>query len=212
MNSRMRHQTQAAPPLNPARPSEGQPQRARQVRSLAPRVRRDFWLERVPETAGRYQLRGVTGVIFMMFGLMKAFHFTLPILVGAPGLHVATGAEGFARLLAALGSPFPLLNAWMVILMEVACGLGLILGAWTPATRLITRLCALPMAVDMMGALSVGVRQVRGMPVVLDGFPIMDQFWRLPLEVSLLLGMVFLLWRPAARQETLRAVSIPMHE
>ena len=70
------------------------------MHSLATHPRRHHWLERVPETPGRYQVRGVTGVIFMLFGLMKAFDFTLPVLVGAPGLQVNTGAEGFAKLIA----------------------------------------------------------------------------------------------------------------
>src|SRR5690242_4061011 len=133
MTSRMRHTTPVAPTLTPSRASEGRLQLARRMRALPlpSRMQRDFWLERVPETEGRYQLRGVTGVIFMLFGLMKAFGFTLPTLVGAPGLHVTTGVAGFAQLLAGLGVPFPLLNAWMVIVLEVVCGLGLILGAWT---------------------------------------------------------------------------------
>lgn len=182
-------------------PSAGDRQRWRPriMRSLARYARRDYWLERVPETPGRYQVRGVTGVLFMLFGLMKSFDFTLPILVGAPGLSVNTGVAGFARLISELGLPFPLLSAWMVIAMEVVLGLGLILGAWTPATRLTTRLCALPLAADMMVALLVGLRQLTGNPVVIDGHAIMNQFWRLPLELGLLASMVYLLWRPAAR-------------
>lgn len=206
MNS---HTTQVAQTLNPSRPAEGhQPPRARLVRSLAPGgALRNYWLERIPETAGRYQLRGVTGVIFMLFGFMKAL--AMPMLVGAPGLHVTSGAEGFARLLAGLGVPFPLLNAWFVIVLEVVAGLGLILGAWTPATRLVTRLCALPLAGDMCVALLVGIRQVTGKPVVLDGFPVMDQSWRFPLELGLLLSMAFLAWRPVARRVVTRPVPVP---
>jgi uncharacterized membrane protein YphA (DoxX/SURF4 family) len=163
-------------------------------------VRREAWAEQVPETLGRRPLRDVPGVIFLAFGLMKAFASTFPFLVGAPDLAVASGPEGFARMLTGLGVPFPLFNAWMVILMEVLCGVGLILSAWMPATVLLTRLCALPLAVDMLVALSVGVRQVRGNPVVLDGLPVMNQAWRLPLEVGLLAAMVYLLWRPVARE------------
>jgi uncharacterized membrane protein YphA (DoxX/SURF4 family) len=162
-------------------------------------VRRAAWAEQVPETLGRRPLRDVPGVIFLAFGLMKAFASTFPFLVGAPALVVASGPEGFARLLTGLGVPFPLFNAWMVILVEVLCGAGLILSAWMPATAPLTRLCALPLAVDMLVALSVGVRQVQGNPVVLDGLPVMNQVWRLPLEVGLLAAMVYLLWRPVAR-------------
>jgi uncharacterized membrane protein YphA (DoxX/SURF4 family) len=168
------------------------------VAVVAPLARNVLSTEHVPETTpGRMQLRGVTGILFIVFGLMKAFDTTMPILVGAPGLHVNTGAEGFAQLLAGLGVPFPLFNAWFVIAVEVFCGLGLILGGWLPATKLITRLSALPLAIDMLVALSVGLRQVQGNPVVLDGLPVMNQFWRLPLEIGLLLGMAYLLWKPA---------------
>ena len=93
--------------------------------------------------------------------------------------------------------------------MEVVLGLGLILAAWTPATRLITRLCALPLAGNMTVALLVGFRQVMGNPVVIDGHAIMNQFWRLPLELGLLSGMVYLLWKPAARAVAPRLVPVP---
>jgi uncharacterized membrane protein YphA (DoxX/SURF4 family) len=210
MNSHMRQTNQIAPSSSPSRAPQAW--RPRIVRSLAAHPRRDYWLERVPETPGRYQVRGVTGVIFMLFGLMKAFDFTLPVLVGAPGLQVNTGVEGFAQLIATIGMPFPLFNAAMVIAMEVVLGLGLILSAWMPATRLITRLCALPLAGNMMVALLVGIRQVQGNPVVIDGHAIMNQFWRLPLELGLLAGMLYLLWRPAARAMAPRLVPVPVRE
>jgi uncharacterized membrane protein YphA (DoxX/SURF4 family) len=211
MNSPMR-QTNSVPSFSSASRATGSRQGwcPRLVNTLAAHPKRHYWLERVPETPGRYQVRGVTGVIFMLFGLMKAFDFTLPILVGAPGLHVNTGVEGFAQLIAAIGMPFPLFNAAMVIAMELVLGLGLILGAWTPGTRLITRLCALPLAGDMMVAQLVGIRQVQGNPVMLDGHPIMNQFWRLPVELGLLAGMVYLLWRPAARAVAPRLVPVPV--
>ncbi|MFL5352316.1 DoxX family protein [Archangium sp.] len=210
MNPSTHHLPQVTQTPTPSRPAGGRPlPRARLVDSLAPgSALRTYWLERLPETASRYQLRGVTGVIFMLFGFMKAL--AMPTLVGAPGLHVASGAEGFARLLSGLGVPFPLFNAWFVIVLEVVAGLGLILGAWTPATRLITRLCALPLAGDMMVALLVGIRQVTGNPVVMDGFPVMNQFWRLPLELGLGLSMAYLLWRPAPRRVVTRPVPVPV--
>lgn len=209
MNSPLRQSSPVAPTQNPTRPAGRLSPSARLVRALAPgSTLRTFWLERVPESAGRYQLRGVTGIIFILFGLMKAL--AMPVLVGAPGLHVTPGAEGFARLLAGLGVPFPLLNAWFVIVLEVVCGLGLILGAWTPATRLVTRLCALPLAGDMSVALLVGIRQVTGNPIVMDGHPVMNQFWRLPLELGLLLSMLYLVWRPAARRVVTRPVPVPV--
>ena len=167
-------------------------------------ARRDFWFERVPETLPRHQLRWAAGLIFLVFGLMKAFDTTLPILLGAPLLHVTSGAEGFARVIQGLGIPFPLLNSWMVIVLEILCGLGLILSAWMPGTRLFTLLSALPMVGDMSVALLVGMRQAQGNPIILDGFAVMNQPWRLPLELSLLLGMIYLVCRPAARPGAVR--------
>ena len=209
----MRQTNQVVPLPSSSPATGGRPDRLpRIVNALATHPRRNHWLERVPETPGRYQVRGVTGVIFMLFGLMKAFDFTLPILVGAPGLRVNTGVEGFAQLIASLGIPFPLFNAAMVIAMEVVLGLGLILGAWTPGTRLITRLCALPLLGDMMVALLVGLRQVQGNPVMVDGHAIMNQFWRLPLELGLLAGMLYLLWKPAARAVAPHLVPVAVHE
>ncbi len=200
MKTRGHSAAHAVPSVVPSRPSEGGAVRLRRVRP----VRSAAWAEQVSETLGRRPLRDVPGIIFLAFGLMKAFADTFPFLVGAPELSVASGPEGFARLLTGLGVPFPLFNAWMVILMEVLCGVGLILSAWMPATALLTRVCALPLAVDMLVALTVGVRQVRGNPVVLDGLPVMNQAWRLPLEVGLLVAMVYLLWLPVARPSVSR--------
>ena len=188
----MTRPTPCAPPAVPTPP----PSRPA-VRPLAS-VRRDFWLERAPETRVRHQLRWLLGLIFLVFGLMKAFDTTLPLLVGAPGLRVNTGVEGFSRLLAGLGVPFPLLNAWLVILLETIGGPLLVLAVFLPATRLLTRLVTLPLSIQMCVSLLVGLRQVLGHPVILDGFAIMNQPWRLPLELSLLVGVLFLLWRPAA--------------
>ena len=205
MNSLMRQTNPLAPFSSSRADGSRQGWRPRLVRTLAAH----------PTATSHYdgiQVRGVTGVIFILFGLMKAFDVTLPILVGAPGLQVHTGVEGFAQLISGIGMPFPLFNAAMVIAMEVVLGLGLILGAWTPATRLITRLCALPLAGDMLVALLVGLRQVQGNPVVIDGHAIMNQFWRLPLELGLLAGMMYLLWRPAARLVAPRLVSVPVSE
>ncbi len=197
MNSSTHHLRQAAPAMNASRSVETPPRRHRVVRAVAPLARNVLSTEHIPETTpGRLQLRGVTGIIFIVFGLMKAFDTTLPVLVGAPGLHVSSGPEGFAQLLAGIGVPFPLLNAWVVIAVELLCGLGLILGAWLPATKLVTRLSALPLTIDMLVALAVGIRQVQGNPVMLDGLPIMNQFWRLPMELGLLLGVAYLLWKP----------------
>ncbi len=154
-----------------------------------------------PEPPSRRQLRGVTGVIFILFGLMKASAPALPILVGARGLEVASGPEGFSLLLGQLGVPFPLFNAWLVIAVEVVCGLGLIFSTRLQGTALLTRAFALPLTVDMAVATLVGVRNVLGQPLEVNGYLVMYQPWRLPLELSLLAGVAYLLWRPVAARE-----------
>ncbi|HEX8825427.1 MAG TPA: DoxX family protein [Archangium sp.] len=206
MNSRMSQTNPFALPRSVEKP----PRRNRFPRAVAPLNWREALLERVPETPGRFQLRGVTGVMFILFGLMKMFDTTLPILVGAPGLQVATGPEGFGALLSGLGVPFPMLNAYLVIAMETGIGLALILGPWLPGTKLITRLGALALAGDMTVALLVGLRQVQGEPVVLQGVAVMNQFWRLPLEIGLLLGMAYLVWKPVARSAPVMPHIVPV--
>ena len=92
MKARSRSAVYAVPALVPSY----SPWRERE----APRirfVRRTRWAEQIPKTLLQRPLRDVPGVIFLAFGLMKAF-----------------------------ASTFPLLNAWMVILVEVLCGVGLI--------------------------------------------------------------------------------------
>ena len=196
MRSKMHHTATMTPdPRYSFRPLDESPPRAR---ARWEGMSSAWWSEHVPETPWRHHLRWAAGLVFLVFGLMKAFQTTLPLLLGAPELQVTTGAEGFARVLEGLGIPFPLLNAWVVIVLEPVCGLGLILGAWTRGTRLVTCLSALPMAGDMSVALLVGLRQVHGQPIILDGFAVMNQPWRLPLEVALLLCMLYLVWRPAA--------------
>jgi putative oxidoreductase len=180
--------------LEPPSPRE---RRAPHLR-LADSVRRELKSPPNPDPPTRRQLRGVMGVIFILFGLMKSSTPALPILVGARGLEVASGPEGFSLLLSELGVPFPLFNAWLVITVEVVCGLGLIFSARLPGTALLTRLFALPLAVDMAVATLVGVRNVLGQPIEVNGFLVMYQPWRLPLELGLLVGVVYLLWRPVA--------------
>ncbi|HSP80575.1 MAG TPA: DoxX family protein, partial [Myxococcaceae bacterium] len=172
---------------------------------LVDSMRRELEGPPVPEPSARRQLRGVTGVIFVLFGLMKASTPAMPILVGARGLEVASGPEGFSLLLGQLGVPFPLFNAWLVILVEVVCGLGLIFSTQLQGTALLTRLFALPLTVDMAVATLVGVRNVLGQPLEVNGHLVMYQPWRLPLELGLLVGMTYLLWRPVARGSSPRS-------
>jgi hypothetical protein len=59
------------------------------------------------------------------------------------------------------------------------------------------RLCAFPLAVDMIVALStVGVPNLLGHPVLMEGIAVTTQPWRLPLEVVQLLLTLLFLWQP----------------
>ncbi len=192
MKYRSRSSSSLPTPL-PARSGEAQPQRPQRTRP-APRTP---LLPRPADTPVRLVLRTLAGIVFVTLGQMKFFD---SILLGTQAVSLPSGPEGFALYLGAIGVPFPLLNAYLVCLLEMICGVGLLLSAFLPAPALLTRLCALPLAGDMtVATLTVGLRNALGHPVLLEGVPVTQQFWRLPLEVSLLLITVLLLWRPLPR-------------
>jgi putative oxidoreductase len=146
----------------------------------------------------RLALRALAGLIFVTLGQMKFFD---SILLGTQAVSLPLGPEGFAEYLAAIGVPFPLLNAYLVCGVEMLCGVGLVMSAFLPAPALLTRLCALPLAGDMTVALlTVGIPNLLGRPVLLHGVAVTTQAWRLPLELCLLLFMLWLLVRPLARR------------
>jgi uncharacterized membrane protein YphA (DoxX/SURF4 family) len=141
----------------------------------------------------------VAGGLFLVLGQMKLF---ATILLGTEAVSLPPGPVGFAQYLTAVGVPFPLLNAYVVCLVEMLCGLGLILSALLPRPALLTRLCALPLLVDMtVATFTVGLRNLLGQPVLLQGVAVTAQPWRLPLELGLLLAMLFFLaWPLPGRQ------------
>jgi putative oxidoreductase len=75
--------------------------------------------------------RLMVGAVFMLHGAQKLFVFGHPGVVG-----------GFSQM----GIPAPEFTAWLVILIEFIGGIALILG-------LGTRLVAIPLVIDMIGAI-----------------------------------------------------------
>jgi hypothetical protein len=89
----------------------------------------------------------------------------------------------------------------MVCILEMICGVGLMATAFLPKPAILTRLAALPLFIDMMVAtITVGVPNLMGNPVMLDGVAVTHQIWRFPLEASLVAITLMLLVRPLARR------------
>jgi uncharacterized membrane protein YphA (DoxX/SURF4 family) len=146
----------------------------------------------------RLILRAAAMIAFVTLGQMKLFD---SILLGTDAVTLPQGPEGFAQYLAAIGVPFPLLNAYMVCILEMVCGVGLLMTAFLPKPSILTRLAALPLFFDMVVAtLTVGLRNLMGNPVMLGGVAVTNQVWRLPLELSLLAITLMLVVKPLARR------------
>jgi uncharacterized membrane protein YphA (DoxX/SURF4 family) len=145
----------------------------------------------------RLVLRAAAMIAFVTLGQMKFFD---SILLGTDAVVLPDGPEGFAQYLAAIGVPFPLLNAYMVCILEMLCGVGLLATAFLPKPAILTRLAALPLFADMVVAtITVGIPNLMGNPVMMDGVAVTNQIWRLPLEFSLLAITLMLVVRPLAR-------------
>jgi uncharacterized membrane protein YphA (DoxX/SURF4 family) len=148
------------------------------------------------ESPERLAMRVIAGLVFITLGQMKFFD---SILLGTDAVSIPNGPEGFAQYLDAVGVPFPLLNAYMVCLVEMICGMGLMVSAFLPRTSsaLATRMMAFPLMVDIFVAtVAVGVRNAMGDPVRLQGIAVTAQAWRLPLEAALLLITLFFVIKP----------------
>ncbi len=155
---------------------------------------RRSWLADSPY---RVCLRAAAGMIFFLFGMKKLLG---SISLGTTLVHLPEGPQGFAVYLAAVGVPFPLFNAYMVLAVEILGGLGLMFGICIGMSRHITRLLALSLMGDMgVATLLVGLRNFMNHPVVINGVPVTDQLWRMPLELGLLVCMMYFTVYPLAR-------------
>lgn len=136
----------------------------------------------------RIGLRLLVGVFFVAAGLAKLTQSPLP---GIPA-----GLTGFAAYLKAAGIPFPALGALVVCLVEIVGGLGLMAGLiWAPARRA-TRWFSTALALEMAGAMAfVGIRTALGSPVILEGRPVTNESYRLLLELTLFLSVLYLGFR-----------------
>jgi hypothetical protein len=85
----------------------------------------------------------------------------------------------------------------VVTVLEVGGALFLLASAfWAPAARL-TRPVSLALAVEMLVAIvTVGLPNLAGHPVLMQGLPVTYQAWRLPLEAAMLVINLFLLRFP----------------
>jgi uncharacterized membrane protein YphA (DoxX/SURF4 family) len=156
--------------------------------------RLSFRLPKSADTLARVALRAAAGTVFITLGYLKFFD---SIHLGTDAVVIPSGPEGFAQYLAAIGVPFPLFNAYMVCWVEMICGLGLLLSSFLPASSHLTRLCALPLAGDMIVALAtVGIPNLLGHPVMMEGVAVTTQAWRLPLEAIQLVIVLIFLWKP----------------
>jgi uncharacterized membrane protein YphA (DoxX/SURF4 family) len=126
----------------------------------------------------RRTLALVAGLIFIATGAFKLF--------GRLGPEVPIGPAGFARVLAVIGIPSPLMFAYGVSLLELVGGLALLLGV---GIRLVAALLALDMTVAF---LSIGLPALLGRPLLLEGHRLGVEPWRAPLELGLWLAMGFL--------------------
>jgi putative oxidoreductase len=163
-------------------------------------IARALRIQKPSESTLRMALRLVAGFFFFTFGYMKFFD---TIMLGTDAVSLPTGPTGFALYLEAVGVPFPLLNAYMVCWVEMICGVGLVLSPFLPAPALLTRLCALPLTGAMtVAVLTVGLRNLLGHPVLLQGVPVTAQIWRLPLELMLVAISMLMVWKPLSSRDS----------
>lgn len=129
----------------------------------------------------------VSGVLFVLAGVFK-------FLAPAPGGSTLEGQRAFAQALSQLGVPLPFVMAALIPALEVVGGIGLISGKGR-------KLWALLLALDMIGAIFlVGLPGKSGRVVSVGATTIGTESWRLPLEIGLLLLMLYVLFLPSTEK------------
>ena len=125
------------------------------------------------EPFARRHTRQISGGLFILAG---AFKLIVPFL----------GGPNFADFARALHLPFPQLFALALPLIEIGGGACLLLNRHI-------RPAAAILAIDMIFAIGlVGAPGLRGQAIKIGATSIGTEAWRVPLEVMLLIAMLFL--------------------
>lgn len=127
-------------------------------------------------------VRRTAGSLFILAGTFKVLLW---------GWHrLQPDAPDFASALRQLGVPFAEAAALAVPIVEIVAGIFLLRGQWV-------RLSAAVLAIDMLVAIVlVGLPGWRGQPLQIGAQAIGQEPWRLPLELLLLLAVLWLVWKP----------------
>lgn len=129
-----------------------------------------------------------TGVVFLLAGAFKA-------LAVLPGESPVTGRRAFAQMLVQLDVPLPFPTAAAIPALEIIGGIGLLVGRGT-------RLWAALLALDIIGAIFlVGLPGKSGRVISVGDTKIGGEPWRLPLEIALLLILLWLVIFPERRKK-----------
>jgi len=124
-----------------------------------------------------------TGVLFILTGAFK-------FIASAPGGSTLEGRRAFAQMLLQIGVPLPFIVAAAIPALEIVGGIGLIANRGA-------RIWAALLAFNMIGAiLLVGIPGKQGRGISLGETKIGEESWRLPLEIALLLMMIWLVFVP----------------
>jgi len=122
------------------------------------------------------------GVLFILAGTFK-------LLAPAPEGSTPFASRAFAQMLLQTGVPLPLVFAVAIPALEIIGGISLISGKGK-------RIFAALLALDMIGAIFlVGIPGKSGRVFSIGETKIGGEAWRLPLEIALLLLMLWVVFK-----------------